>query len=394
MSNPKTIQRVLLLICDTAWMHSHLARSWRMTGADVTVDNFGTNMGRGWDAAGERAHRERNVRWRKRASEIAARGGLDLVFMVALDDVLEDETLAHFKKLGAKLVLFQADMLAQWYKNIRSSRFMDLVCHGSEDHADYYRNRGVRLLNVGFAAVPPTAEEWNAAPVAYDGILFAGSPWPYRQRVLQEIADAGLPLRIYGHNWDRKGSWPRSVGGWRKAAHDVRAYLLPRLFEEGPRLAGQLARRMLPAERRAVRSDSFPAGVIRGNYSDEQFVPLVRGAAVNLGFTQIGLDPESEYPRMIRLREFEIPMMGGFYLTQNCPELSKYFELGREIAVWETAADVKDRCRYYLAHPDERRRIAEAGRARALNNHTWIHRFTRMAQELQMRLPISAGAEA
>ncbi len=394
MANTKTIQRILLLTCDTAWMNSHLVRGWRMTGAEVTVEHYGTNMGRGWDAAGERTHRERNARWRRAASEIDARGGLDLVFMVALDDVLENETLAHFKSLGAKLVLYQADMLAQWYKVIRSSRFVDLICLGSQDHADYYRKRGVRLLNFGFAAIPPTKEEWNAPPIAYEGVLFTGSPWPYRQRVLRGMAEAGLPLRIFGHNWDRTGSWPKTPGGWRKTAHDIRAYMLPRLLEEGPQLVGQLARRLLPAERDAVRSDAFPPGVIQGTYGDDQIVPLVRGAAINLGFTQIGLDAASEYPRMIRLREFEIPMMGGFYLTQNCPELSRYFEIGREIAVWETAQDVQERCRHYLARPDERARIAEAGRRRALNNHTWTHRFQLMADELGMRLPTSAGAGA
>ena len=98
----KTIGRVLLIICDTSWMHAHLAASWRMTGATVFVEHFGSTMGRDWDVGGERENRERNARWRNVASEIAAGGGLDLVFFVALDDVLEDQTLIRFRQLGAK----------------------------------------------------------------------------------------------------------------------------------------------------------------------------------------------------------------------------------------------------------------------------------------------------
>jgi spore maturation protein CgeB len=361
-----------------------------MTGANVTVEHFGTTMGRGWDAAGQREHKQRNARWRQIASEIAERGGLDLVFMVALDDVLERETLTHFKSLGAKLVLFQTDMLTQWYKVLRTIRFMDLVCYGSKDHLEFYERRGIPLLDFGFAAIPPTSVEWSAPPISYHGILYTGSPWPYRQMILQKLAAAKLPLRIYGHSWDRKGGWPQTPGKWKKMMHDVWWYLLPRMREEGLELSTKLWQRVIPDRKAAVQIDRLPTGTVLGKYDDSHFVPLVRGAAINLGFTQMMLDVTKEYPRMIRLRDFEIPIAGGFYLTQNCPELSHYYDIGREIAVWDTAGDVLERCQYYLARPDERARIAEAGRLRAMKNHTWRHRFSRMANQLGMRLPEEA----
>ncbi len=368
-------------------MKAQLVPGWRMTGTDVTVEFFGTTMGRGWDVAGEREHRERNARWRQVASDIAARGGLDLVFMVAFDDVLEDESLIHFKKLGAKLVLYQCDMLMQWYKVIRTIKYMDLMCYGSSDHLRYFQRRGVPLFDFGCAAVPPSADELNAPPIRYDGIVFTGSPWPYRQRILHRIAAAGIPLRVHGHNWDRKGSWPKTPGQWRKTAHDIRRYLMPRLHEEGVQLAGQFIRRLLPNAAPAVQPEMFPPGIIQGDFSDHQLVPMVRGAAINLGFTQMPLDVTKEFPRMIRVRDFEIPIAGGFYLAQNCPELGKYYEVGREVAVWDTAKDVVERCRYYLDRPEERSRIAAAGQKRALANHTWRHRFSGVAAALQMRLP-------
>lgn len=367
-------------------MKAHLVRGWRMSGAEVTVEHYGTTMGRGWDAAGEREHRERNARWRETASALAAGGGLDLVFLVAFDDVLESATLRHFRSLGAKLVLYHTDMLTQWYKVLRISRLVDLMCCGSLDHARFFERRGVPLLHIGFAALPPAAEELAAPVQRYDGVLYAGSPWPYRQRVLDEIARAGLPLRIHGHSWQRTGGWPRTPGRWRKMAHDLRRYLAPRLQEEGLALAAELGRRLVRRGGPAIRH-ALPAGVVAGAYRAEQFVPLVRGAAVNLGFTQMPLDPDREYPRMLRLREFEIPMTGAFYLTQSCPELGLYYDVGREIAVWDTARDVVERCRYYLAHPQERADIAQAGRRRALANHTWLHRFAALAARVGMRLP-------
>lgn len=389
----KTISRVLLIICDTSWMHSHIVASWRTTGATVAVENFGSTMGRGWDAAGEREHRERNARWRKAASDMMAGGGLDLVFLVALDDVLEDETLIHFRKLGAKLVLYHVDMLSQWYRAIRISRFMDLICVASADHVAFFRKRGIRTMQFGFGAIPPAPDEIDRESIPYDGVLYMGSPWPYRQLVLHRIARAGLPLRIYGNNWQATAPWPSTSGAGRKRAHDLRSYLLPRLREEGLPGLGRMVRRVIDRNQSVVHLDEFPAGVIRGRYETGQFGPLVRGAAINLGFTQMDIDPRREYPRQIRLRDFEIPAAGGFYLAQSCPELSLYYDIGREIAVWDRLEDVVDCIRHYLTRPQQRADIAEAGRRRVLSNHTWLHRFAAMAAELGMRLPLQAENE-
>jgi len=389
----KTIRRVLLIICDTSWMHAHLVTSWRLTGATIAVEHFGSTMGRGWDAAGVREHRERNARWRKVASDMAAGGGLDLVFLVALDDVLEDDTLAHFKKLGAKLVLYHVDMLGQWYRSIRSSRFMDLICYASADHVEFFGKRGIRTLRLGFGAIAAAGSATDSAAIAYDGVLYLGSPWPYRQRVLQQIVRAGIPLRIYGNNWHAERPWPATAGARQKLAHDLRAYLLPRLREEGWPFVRELARRFSSRQPATVDAAAFPDGVICGRYDTDQFAALVRGAAINLGFTQMDADPRREQPRQLRLRDFEIPACGGFYLAQSCPELSLYYEVGSEIAVWNSAADVVERIHYYLARPEERATIARAGRRRVEQNHTWLHRFAAIAAALGMALPATVQVE-
>lgn len=390
----KTIRRVLLIICDTSWMHTHLATSWRMTGATVAVEHFGSTMGRGWDAAGAREHRERNARWRKVASDMAAAGGLDLVFLVALDDVLEDDTLICFRKLGAKLVLYHVDMLGQWYRSIRTSRFMDLICYASADHVGFFRKRGIRTLQLGFGAIVADGGEADSAPPKpYDGVLYLGSPWPYRQRVLQRIARAGMALRIHGNNWHSQRPWPATPGSRKKLAHDLRAYLLPRLREEGWPMVRRLAQRCLGRNRPIVDTAAFPDGVICGPYETHDFAALVRGATINIGFSQMDADPHCEWPRQLRLRDFEIPACGGFYLAQSCPELALYYEIGREIAVWDCAADVVERIRYYLARPEERAAIARAGRRRVERNHTWLHRFAAMAEALGMTLPVRLQPE-
>ena len=69
-------------------------------------------------------------------------------------------------------------------------------------------------------------------------------------------------------------------------------------------------------------------------------------------------------------------MSGGFYLAEHSDELADFFTPGVEIETWRTRKELLEKCRYYLAHDDARRAIAAAGRARALREHTWEHRFT------------------
>ena len=51
-----------------------------------------------------------------------------------------------------------------------------------------------------------------------------------------------------------------------------------------------------------------------------------------------------------------------------------YFVDGEEIVIATSRDDWFDKIDYYLEHPDEARMIGEAGRRRALSDHTYEHR--------------------
>lgn len=213
----------------------------------------------------------------------------------------------------------------------------------------------------------------------------------YRKEVIKKLVAEGVPTRVYGHNWDRHTPWPGTDGNLRKTLHDMWFYLLPRAREEGWGRVWDVLRRRLAGDRRpAVSDNEFPAAVVQGEYSEADFTALVRGAGINLGFTHMNPDWTREYPRQVRLRDFEIPMHGGFYLAQDCPELARHFEIGKEIVVWDTADDLVEKCRHYLERPGERAAVAEAGCRRARGWHTWVSRFAGLAKHLGMRLPSSA----
>jgi spore maturation protein CgeB len=100
-------------------------------------------------------------------------------------------------------------------------------------------------------------------------------------------------------------------------------------------------------------------------------------AKISLGFSVVGQPgPRDSLVRQVRLRDFEAPMSGAFYMLEYVDEIEEFFELDREIVCFSTRGELVEKARYYLAHPDERETIRLAGHERALRDHTWQKRLS------------------
>ena len=77
-------------------------------------------------------------------------------------------------------------------------------------------------------------------------------------------------------------------------------------------------------------------------------------------------------------RIFDIMGAGGFLLTHYQPELTEYFEIGKEVAVYESQQDLLEKIAYYLEHEDERVEIAANGRRAIEKNHQYAQRLQMM----------------
>ncbi len=116
----------------------------------------------------------------------------------------------------------------------------------------------------------------------------------------------------------------------------------------------------------------FGNGWGNGPLSDEEMIKLYSRSRINLGFAGVG---HSKKLMCLKGRDFEVPMSGGLYLTQDNPELSLVYEVGKEIATYKDEKDCAEKIRWLLTNRDEAAKIREAGRKRALNDHTWGKRF-------------------
>lgn len=88
--------------------------------------------------------------------------------------------------------------------------------------------------------------------------------------------------------------------------------------------------------------------------------------------------------RGINLRAFEIPAAGGFELSDYRPDAENLFLLGQEIEMYKNEKELVEKAKFFLAHDDLRKKIAQSGQRRILKDHT----FDKRVQEL-MRICIS-----
>lgn len=72
---------------------------------------------------------------------------------------------------------------------------------------------------------------------------------------------------------------------------------------------------------------------------------------------------------------YEATGVGTLLITDEKENLSEIFEIGKEIETYNNAEDLTKKIKYYLEHEEERLKIAKAGQARTLRDHTYKKRM-------------------
>ncbi len=93
-----------------------------------------------------------------------------------------------------------------------------------------------------------------------------------------------------------------------------------------------------------------------------------------------GVNPVGDF---LNPRAFELAGAGAFQLVDERRELARHFRPGKEVATFRDGAECRRLLEYYLAHDDERREIAAAGRTRALAEHSYRQRMAEVIDELR-----------
>ena len=80
----------------------------------------------------------------------------------------------------------------------------------------------------------------------------------------------------------------------------------------------------------------------------------------------------------VNQRLFEIAGCGGFQMCEHRDVVGDFFEIGKEIVTFQNLDDLMEKLDYYMTHPEEKQKIADAAYERAHKEHTFKHRLETM----------------
>lgn len=285
----------------------------------------------------------RKLQWRLRAGPMVSRYNDQLLGKLAeRPDVLWidkgmfvfPKVLLAAKQTGSRIVHYSPD---NYFLGQNSSRHFwnalklyDLVVTTKSDNTERLKARGARSVVLSGNAFAPEVHKPVADCVPTCDVSFVGRWEPEREDWLAQIAALGVKLSVRGPHWEKS------------------------------RVA-------------TVRVAIQPASAW-----GEDYARAICEAKVNLCFlSRLAQD-------RITQRSVEIPACGGFMLAERTEEHLAHFREGAEAAYFDGPAELCDKVLYYLAHNEERRKIAAAGRARCLaSDYSYDARLKQIFEALE-----------
>ncbi len=134
-----------------------------------------------------------------------------------------------------------------------------------------------------------------------------------------------------------------------------------------------------------IYTDSL-AGVPKGSPLHKAWAGPAWGREMYRVFSRslITLNHHGDVPPFANnLRLFEATGMGALLITDAKSNLAEMFVPAEEVVDYRDVSECGELIRYYLENEPERARIAEAGKARTLHDHTWLARMDELLEIIQ-----------
>ena len=218
-------------------------------------------------------------------------------------------------------------------------------------------------------------------------VTFVGQAYGDRPEYIRCLLDNSIDVRVWGYGWDRfsQNYQSQAAHPFQPLARTVRKFLSNADVEDV--LRRMLNLELLRSAKKAVSATptiTLPDEITGTVLSDLEMVQMYSRSKINLGFSSCDIGEAEERIVQIRLRDFEVPMSGGFYLVEYMEELEEFFEIGKEVVCYTDPEDLVKKVNYYLEHDSERERIRRAGHQRCLRDHTWQNRFEMAFKQMGM----------
>ncbi|WP_084691815.1 CgeB family protein [Desulfobacter vibrioformis] len=261
---------------------------------------------------------------------------IDVIFTYFSGETVYPETIKTIASMGVPIINLALNDKESFVGKIRNGQAM-----GARDICRFYHfcwtsTQDALVKYVVEGALPIYLPEGGNPeihkPYFVDqdiDVSFVGQCYGNRPMIIDKLCEKGIPVKAYGYNWPQ------------------------------------------------------------GPLSTEEMVKMYSRSKINLGFGGVaGLNETF----CLKGRDFEIPMSGGFYLTEHNEELERCFLPGKEIVTYHNFDDLVEKINFYLGNEDEREKIRQKGYDAAVRQHTWESRFEQIFSILGVLVkPVTCG---
>lgn len=279
---------------------------------------------------------------------------IDLFFSYFYSISILPEVIDEIRGMGILTVNFYCNNIHQFDLVSEIAPHYDYCMFPEKEAMEKYLDIGANPIHIQMAANPDFYKPYNLRR-DYD-VTFVGQNYLYRQNYAEYLYKKGIDIHVWGPGWERA------------------------LVPKGAGLLNRVKSKI------GLNKPVIPPGNIGSPLADDELVKNYSRSKISLNFSEVVVqDKNEDYGKLkshIRLRDFEAPMSGAFYMTGYQDELKEYYQIGKEIVCYETKEDLLDKVKYYLKNQDEAEIIRKAGHRRALRDHTWENRFKYLFQKI------------
>ncbi|MCP4109086.1 MAG: glycosyltransferase [Desulfobacteraceae bacterium] len=296
---------------------------------------------------------------------------VDLILTYYNSNQIMAEAVDELRQIGPPVINYSCNNAHQFHLISEISPHFDFCIVPEKQALEKYKSVGANPLHIQMAANPYFYRPFKIQ-FCYDA-TFVGQKYLNRPEYIHYLCNNGISARVWGPNW-------RQITPlWNGSSFIASIRHLPgRIL---------LRRHQRQQWKDSQKTDMFylPETVCGGVLSDDDMVKMYSKSKISLNFSEVKDEVTGEIKRHIRLRDFEGPMSGAFYMTGYQEELAEYYDIGREIVCYNTKEDLLDKVKYYLAHSYERDKIRDAGYQRTYRDHTWEQRFNQLFSMIGIR---------
>lgn len=285
------------------------------------------------------------VRFNEELLEMVRKEKPDLVFVFMFSDELDKKTLLEIKKI-TKTVAWYADDSWRFYNYSR--RWYPYFTWNVTTYSwipELAAKTGIRnVIRSQWAANPKTF--YPVTDLKKDiEVSFVGQRNPERAKVIAELRDRGIVVYVRG--W----GWPEGKASQKEMLEIV-------------------SRSKITLNINSQRSpwNIESLGRLVAKRSMGRFIPDFHLAQNFESWRRIGVP-------QVKARPFELAACSAFVVSGFADDLDSFYKEGSEMVFYRGANDLAEKIDYYRKHDAERNRVASAGYARTMRDHTYEKRF-------------------